>query len=140
MEYLTYQEYADGRGSIVFRSEKIVRSSTNGGGFTTYVVDFQVNHIYLAGSMYIAGFTYSIVYDTASTINYDRINDFGDSVGTVTGACREIRSQENSAGPANIVYTCNFAPATDDYYLNGVQIYCIFDIRVGNDGLSYDAY
>lgn len=139
-EYLTYQEYADGRGSIVFRSEKIIRSSTIGGSYVTYVVDFQVNHVYLPGSMYIAGFTYTTVYDSGATVNYDRIDDFGVSVGTVDGSCREIRSQENSAGPANIVYTCNFVPASNDYYLDGVQIYCIFDIRVGNDGLSFDAY
>ena len=139
-EYLTYQEYADGREIVVFRSEKIERSSTSGGGFTTYVVDFQVRHVGLPGSMYIAGFTYSIIYDTGTTINFDRINDFGDSVGTVSGTCREIRSQENSAGPANIIYTGNFEPALDDYHLTGAKVFCMFDIRVGNDVLSYGAY
>lgn len=135
-ERITYIEYADGRGSIVFVTEVYEGSTSAGTNYTTKVLDFQIRHVFMPGSMYISGFTYTIVNG-----GYDYINSPGSFSCTAENGMRTAyRAQENANADAELTYSCVFDMSNVGDFMQATPISCIFQILVGNDTISYNAY
>jgi len=135
-ESITYIEYADGRGSIVFVTDVYEGSTSTGSNSTTKVLDFQIRHVFISGSMYISGFTYTIVNG-----GYDYINSVGTFTTSDGAATPSVsRLKETSSANAQVFYTYTFEMTTGGDYLQGGSVPCTFQILVGDDDISYGAY